>query len=214
MNKFFINSNNYHKLIIISFCILFLLPFKIFIFWILLSAVVLYLFKKNKVLVKDALTNSIDIVVSPVTGIIKAIEIEKDHVKYLIASPALGNFGLYFPFSSTIDRFETHGGDKIQRLGRNSKITQDADRVELSFVNRTGSRVGINIYRSLISGKPHVWPKVGDKGRVSSNFGFLPFGGIVEVSVWGESNQLVSSGEKVLSGSTPLAGFKGNNDER
>jgi hypothetical protein len=214
MKRFFINSNNYHKLIIISFCILFLLPFKIFIFWSLLIAFVVSLFKKNKVLVKDALTNSIDIVVSPVTGTIKAIEIEKDHVKYLIASPAFGNFGLYFPFSSTIDRFETQGGKNVHRVGRSNKISQNVDKIELSFVNRTGSRVGINIYRSLISGKPHIWPKVGDKGRVSSNFGFLPFGGLVEVIIPGESNQLVSNGEKVLSGSTPLAGFKGNNDER
>jgi len=214
MKRFFINSNNYHKLVIISFCILFLLPFKVFILWSILAVIVVSLFKKNKVLVKDALTNSIDIVVSPVTGTIKAVEIQSDQVKYLIASPTFGNFGLYFPFSSTIDRFEITGGKKIQRVGRNNKISPNVDKVELSFVNRTGSRVGINIYRSLISGKPHIWPKVGDKGRVSSNFGFLPFGGLVEVIIPGETNQLVNNGDKVLSGSTPLAGFKGNNDER
>ncbi len=213
MNRFFINSDNYHKLVIISFCVLFLLPFKIFILWSIFISAFLLLFKKNKVIVKDALTNSDDIVITPITGTIKNIENGNGSVRYLIASPFYGNFGLYFPSSSTIEKFETKVGEKIQRVGRTNKISQDADKVELSFVNKTGRKVGINIYRSLLSGKPHVWPKVGDKGRVSANFGFLPFGGIVEVIIFGESNQLVRNGEKVLSGSTPLAGLKGNSNE-
>lgn len=213
MKRFFINSDNYHKVVIISFCILFLLPLKILIIWLLFIAVTLVLFKKNKVLVKDSLANSIDIIISPVTGIVKNIRNDRGQVRYLIQTSCLNNYGLYFPFSSIIESFDTKVGAKTKRIGRSNKLSSDADSVQIYFVNRTGSKVGINIYRTFFSGKPHIWPKIGDKGRVSANFGFLPFGGLVEVTVEENSNQLVNIGEKVLAGSTPLAGYKGNDYE-
>lgn len=207
MKKFFINSELLTKINIISFCLLILLPFEYFLIWILGFIICLLLFKKNKVQLNDSLSNSPDIVISPVTGKVIGID-EKDSMRIIKLKVSMfRNFGLYFPFSSVVEELKHIGKNKIN-LFFSDKTDDESSRYEIVFSNKLGNELKLNVFDSFFFPEAHIWPTIGDKGRVSANFGFVPFGGIIEVITTKDADQLVSTGDKVLAGGTPLLGFR------
>ncbi len=193
MKKFFINSELFIKLCVLTFCVLLLLPFEWLLLWMSVISLCFIAFKKNKVLLNDSLSNSTDIYVAPVTGKVVSIDFKSEKVIYEIEMNSFTNFGLYLPCSAKVECIEKNGKNIL-----------------IEFINKLNKTTRIIIKDSKFFTRPHIWPKVGDKGRVSANFGFVPFGGIVKVELDKDINQLVTVGDRVFAGSSPLAGIKGN----
>jgi hypothetical protein len=209
MNKFFISLSNTKKIIVLSFCIFLVFPFKYLLLWLVLLVAFFLVFKKNKVLLKDSLSNTIDILVSPLTGEVISVESNDKETKYFLKVSCFKNFGLYFPFSAVIGKIKNNQSKRIKGVYQKELATRDFRHTEVEFKNKLDVSVKIFIYHCMNNVKPHIWLKTGDKGRVSSNLGFMPFGGVVEIVTNNKCDQLVEVGDKVFAGSTPLAGFKG-----
>lgn len=199
-SKFFFSKDFIKKLILLSFAILLILPASIFTICALGISLFLLLFRKNKVIFKNTPSNTTEIILSPVAGKVVAIATDKSFLE--IKVPILGPYGLYMPLSAQVAMYEN-----FQIEDKN--FTKNAKQYSLVFRNKLGATTAVDISNSMFGTEAHVWLRTGDKARSSANFGYMPLGGVVKVNLPEESNLLVREGEKVLAGSTILAGIKG-----
>ena len=160
----------------------------------------LVLFRKNKVNFKNTLSNSTDILLSPVTG--KVLSISDDRRIVEVKVPITGPYGLYMPFSAQIGMFE-----KLNDT--DNKFTKNTKRYSVEFQSKLGATTVIDLVSSVFTTEAHVWVKTGDKARSRANFGYMPLGGKIKINLPTESNVLISVDDNVIAGSTILAGIKG-----
>lgn len=209
MKRLFIKKDSFVKLVLLSFIFLLILPVLYFLLWVLLVTLFLLLFRKNTISYKNSLSNTVDIVLSPVTGRVSEI-IEDEDGKYIkVDMPIWGPYGLFLPYSAEISESRRFDGKKVWRGAKYMKVKDNAERFLVEFHNKLGHITSVNVMSCIVGGQPDIWLKAGDKGRSSACFGYLPFGGSVLVKVSKDSNILVTENEKVRAGFTILAGMKG-----
>ena len=105
MKRLFIKKDSFVKLVLLSFVFLLILPILYFFLWILFVALFLLLFRKNVISYKNSLSNTVDIVLSPVTGKVSEI-IENEDGKFIkVNMPLWGPYGLFLPYSAEISDF-------------------------------------------------------------------------------------------------------------
>ena len=205
MRKFFISTHLLKKIIVLSMLISFFLPFEIFVTWFFFLALFFLAFKKNKVFLNDAQSSNVGVIVSPVSGTVLDVKLDKNEATYTIKSSCFRNFGIYFPLSGSVGQLAFSGGKSVKSLNTKRMNKQYC----IEFINKQGHKAKVIFSVNLIGFYNHIWIKLGDKGRVNANLGFVPFGGVFDVVLDVKSNPLVSVGDRVLAGSTPLVGLKG-----
>ena len=210
MKKFFIEKDSFVRVVLFGILILLILPTQFFFFLTFIAVIVLFLFKKNKVEFKDSLSNSADIFLSPANGKVISISESIDKRKIVkLEMDYIGNYGLFLPYSCEISGFTKNEGSRVWRKSKDISESNDYERHSFSLMNKIGHNTEIQLLRSFISGKPRIWLRPGDKGRVSANFGFIPFGTTLIIKLPVGSNILINELERVRAGSTILAGLKG-----
>ncbi len=216
MKYFFIKKDVFIKIIIICIFAFGILPFWLAFLLFVCSSAYFVLFRRAKIRYQDALSNTPDICLSPISG--KVIGIYKDEQskvfegktsKIRIELPLWKSYGLYFPFSSQVETVENVSGKKIWRWAKNGYFTNTAKHHSVVLKNKLGNRVHIQIPQCVVGGKSEIWIRPGDKARGAACFGYVPFGSVIDVCVSGESEILINKNEKVYAGQTVLVGLKG-----
>jgi phosphatidylserine decarboxylase len=200
MKKFFLSKDLLKKLLVLSIGLYLVMPSSILILWLLVFGIFLALFRKNKVNFKNTLSNSTDILLSPVGGKVTAINDDRTIIE--IKVPITGPYGLYMPFSAQVGMFEKFKEE-------DNKFTKNIKRYSVVLRSKLGATAALELISSSIATEVHVWVKTGDKARSRANFGYMPFGGKIKINLPTDSNILISVGDNIIAGSTILAGIKG-----
>lgn len=209
MKRFFFQKDMAIKLAILSLVLLIVLPIEFFLLWLFLLGLTFFLFRRNAASHKNSLSSSVDIVLSPVTGIVDEIVDEQNTKKIKISIPVWGPFGLYMPNSSEITRSEKLGTVRFWRKRKISQFSGNNERAQVELINKLGQKVSLQVLRCVYGLPAQLWPRAGDKGRSCALMGVFPFGGSIIVEVPAESEILVVKSERVKAGFTILAGMKG-----
>lgn len=210
MKRFFVEKDIFMRIILLGVLIFLILPFSYFITYSFFIILYLFLFKRNKVIFKDSLSNSADIFIAPANGKVISVTESTDARKVIkLEMDYIGNYGLFLPYSCEISGFTKTEGARVWRKSKNISESNDYERYSFSLMNKIGHNTEIQLLRSFISGKPKIWLRPGDKGRVSANFGYIPFGTTLIIKLPVGSNILINELERVKAGSTIIAGLKG-----
>jgi phosphatidylserine decarboxylase len=216
MRWFFLEKDDFWKAVLLTFVVLSLFPISIFIVWMLTFISILLLFRKPKINYKDSLSNATDIFLSPATGVVIDVHSEVEnpitHKKthtVKIAVPLQGPFGLYLPYSSKVNFYDEQEGKKIWRRDKKPVDLSVIKKQNIVLENKLGNVSTIQVLRCPLGGRPDIWIRPGDKGRSAANFGYMPFGGSILLSLPSDGDILVKKGDKVVSGETVIAGLKG-----
>lgn len=210
MKRIFLKKDSVIKIVLLSLVFLLILPVGYFFLWLLFCSAFVFLFRKNKVTYKNSLSNTVDIVLSPVSGEVTEVFTNEQNEQYIkITIPLWGPFGIYLPYSSEIVNSQKITGKKIWRGSKLSKLQDDAAGFLIEFQNKLGHKTAIESYNCIAGGRPDIWVRAGDKARASACFGVMPFGGSLIVKLPNHSEVLVKENEKIKAGLTILAGIKG-----
>jgi len=167
-----------------------MISFKLFLVVLLLSLLILYIYRKrtlSNVNNKDIELNS---VFSPITGKVKKIAQADGKTIVSISPKIFGPLGVYMPFSGSIDESENS---------------------ETVIYNKLGNRATLSFSLGLFKDS-NIWLRSGDLAKCSSNIGFLGFGGSINILLNDESKILIDKGQKVFAGQSLIAGFEVNNE--
>lgn len=209
MKWFYIEKDNFWKLLIIAFAILSLLPWFFFFTYILFLAVYLFLFRRKEVNHKDSPTISKNLILSPASGkILKISENENEKIIQIVI-PIWKPYGLTLPCFSIFSTVEQAGKSFCSRYQKDLSILDKSKFYLIKLENKLGVQLSVQLMRSYLSWKMSIWLQAGDRGRAGSSFGYMPFGGQVVLRLPKDINILVKSGEAVSAGKTVLAGLKG-----
>lgn len=209
MKNFFISKDIFIFLIIISILVIFFASFSWLVLWFLVLSSYFYIFRKNKVIYKDTLSNSTEIILSPINGKVIAINEGSLGKRIKIAMEYKRNFGLYLPYSGEITKVDIVNGKKSWRSSKQDGFEDTFAKTRIEFKNKMGNKIILDLIGSHFGAQAKIWLKIGDKGRASANFGYVPFGTSLILTLPEQSNTLVTVGDKVIASSTIIAGLKG-----
>jgi phosphatidylserine decarboxylase len=217
MKWFFIEKKWWLIGIVVSLFFFIAIPFFFTLLWLLLVIIFLVLFRRTRVNYKDSMTHTSEILLSPVAG--RVVDIVYQQVNPLIsgeychqvkiATPLIGPYGLYLPFSCQINSFEHQQGKKVWRWKRILENLSVIRNKSILVENKKGNSMSIQLLRCPIGFDAQVWVRPGDIGRSSACIGFFPLGGSTLLSLPTNGDILVKIGDKVKPGETVIAGLKG-----
>lgn len=189
-----------------KFIILFVLLFYFFLkikFYFLSSIlpfIFLYFswsFRKVVVDYKDFLGIDKNVFYTPIQGSVLRVNDAKNFIKLRIHF--YNPFGIFFPFPAEVLSTTLRSKDFKIFKRMYYKINLK------TYGNQT---VIMEIKSNYIFFKPRLWIVAGDRGRLASNMGMVPFGGIVKVLLPPSSTIQVKEGQKVFIGETIIARIK------
>ncbi len=201
-SRFFIFKDTIFFFVAVTFIIFYFFSFNIILTWFLYLSVYFTLYRRKKINYKDRIREASNFLVSPVNGKILSIDtnstldgFSEGSKRIRIKINPFDEWGVYFPFSSVVEGF-------YENLDKN-KTTNS-----ILLKNTSNQKVMLQAIPSLFGLKGNFWVNSGDIGKACSCLGYLPFGGVVELVVEGESDFMVSTGERVNAGDTVLATIK------
>lgn len=206
MRRFFISFELFMVLMLFSFFFIFFSSLLTYTVWIILFSVFLYLIRRKKITYKDHTKYAEEVLLSPVNGIVKNIAETSEHLSLEVFIPHLFEWGVYFPINAEIVDSRDLGEKRNLRYTRvdpesNSfKCKQVIMRIKKNF------DISLKLLPCPTGVYPRVWVNPGDRGRVASCMGYMPFGGAAIVELPKNCNILVSIGDKLNAGETVIAG--------
>jgi hypothetical protein len=160
-----------------------------------------YLFRKKQVDHSQIRAVDNTILLSPTSGKIKSIIKADTSITLKIQSSVIENYGLYLPLDCEITKSESICTNNMYF----NKYMKKKYKHEISATSDLFDRVDFRIRSTFEVFKPRIWTMAGDLGTRGANFGFMPFGGFVDIILPVETKVLVSVGDEILSSQTILA---------
>lgn len=163
-----------------------------------------------------------EIIVSPVNGKVQEIGAPTDHpffgksvrsIRILVAP--WNEYGVLLPAASEVHDFHFRPSKgPLRWLRPDDRYISGALGVSVTLRTRTNDLIGIQFLRCFLG----RWPKLaivpGDRGRIQSRIGTLPFGGTVLLYIPENYEILVESGEDLVAGSSFVAATNAGVDEK
>lgn len=216
MKLFFIKRKKLIKLILLTFIIFLMFDLGFFLLWTLIIFSYILLFRRNSVDFKNAYQMASDVIFSPVDGkvteIIHDVEDEFHQVKGIrirIILPWWKPYGLYMPITASLANIENYSGKSLWRYQANLKYTNGFDRTNLYFETKNKEVILMQVLKCKLGKTLHSWVLTGDRARLASCLGFLPFGGSIVMTIPGNSEILVKQSDTLKASQSILAGLKG-----
>lgn len=158
-----------------------------------------------------------EIIVSPVNGRVQEVGPSIDHpffgkkvrwIRILVAP--WNEYGVLLPAASEIHDFHFRPSKgPLRWLKPDTRFIKDALGVSVTLRTRTDDLIGIQFLRCFLG----RWPKLaivpGDRGRIQSRVGTLPFGGTVLLYIPENYEILVQEGEDLVAGSSFVGATNG-----
>lgn len=212
MKHFYIEKENFWKLLLISFAILSLLPFTFFFAWLCCLTLIFFLFRKNNSKHQDYIAYNNEVCLSPVDGRVIAIE-NREQGKYFqkvitLKMAIINPYGLLCPFDSEVESIEN--GDQVAAESWFAKnIAKSRVDCKIGFKNKLGFKSMLRIQKSPMFGFPKLWIRTGDKASAGACFGVIPYGGKIKIYFPTDISIAVEKGDRLKAGVTIIAGIRG-----
>lgn len=171
---------------------------------LLITLVLLFLFRRSAVLYQETIRNDGEIFLSPVCGVVESIrysvnsmEMDSSFHEVKISLRFLQEKGFYLPTAGEISAF------------KQESITNKNFRYSvLTLTSKNGNRFILKFFNSLCRLPPVLWVKSGDRGRGGACFGYYPFGGTLIIYLPAKSDILIFEKEKIFPGQSVIAAIK------
>jgi phosphatidylserine decarboxylase len=215
MRRFFLEREYFVWIVVLTVFFLFAASFWFFLLWSLLLTGFFYLVRRRKQDYKDRLSDEDSILLSPVNGLIYAVESDSDleghegkFTLLRVSVAHLDEWGVYMPFRGEIDGLARNKGKSIFRYeNKLSKFKEnDLESVKIQINSKKLNYCVLNILKCAIGLKPRIWVEPGDRGSSGSCIGYMPFGGTVLVYLPSNFEVIVKANDQLLAGETVLAG--------
>lgn len=194
------------------------LPLLIEIPVLLISALILFLFRRSRIPYRDTVKNDGEIYLSPIHGIVESIRHNVSIPDYRypchevrISISFWDEKGLYLPTSGEASYLKANKGKYIKRNSPTHAFYGPVDELAHTDLALTSKNQTVTLMRfidSPLGKRPTIWLKSGDRGRGAACFGYYPFGGTLLIYLPNNSDILVFEKERVVPGQTVIAALK------
>ncbi len=185
---------------------------------LLLTSLVLFIFRRSSVAFQDTIKTDSEIFLSPTHGTVESV---RHHVtipdypdtchEVRISISFWDEKGLYLPTTGEVTYLKANKGKRLHRRSPTEVFYRPVEELAhtdfiLTSKNQTGTLLR---FIDCSTGKrPSMWLKSGDRGRGGACFGYYPFGGTLLIYVPASSDILVYEKEQVVPGQTVIAAIK------
>lgn len=185
---------------------------------LLVTSLILFIFRRSLITYQDTLRNDGEIYLSPTHGMVESV---RHHVTILdyptpcheirISISFWDQKGLYLPTAGEVSYLKANKG---KRLHRNSPTevfygpVEELSRTDFVLTSKNQTRTLLRFIDCSTGKRPAIWLKSGDRGRGAACFGYYPFGGSLLIYVPSSSDVLVYEKERVTPGQTVIAAIK------
>lgn len=216
MKSFFIRKEKLLKILLISLIIFNISSYFIIIPWCLILIGYFLVHRKNNVDYKEVINLQPDVILSPASGrILEILDDVNDEfhgvsgTKIRIGISWKDPFGLYLPFSGTVQNVESFEGKSLYRYTERLTFTNGYNRLNIAISNKSGCSIYMELLSCILGRKPKIWIEAGDKGKVASCIGYFSFGGSVVITLPKSSELFCKVGDTLSAGETVIGGLKG-----
>lgn len=179
--------------------------------WFILLSLVIFIFRQNRINLLDNTIQGIDLIVSPLNGVVRQIIKEGNTTHILFKLSYFQEIGLYTPVDSEVAEVKKQRGPSFFRWGNFSKLKSNFESHYQFVVDlKTNSNlvVQLRIFKCLFGLKPSLSILGGDKTQKGARIGFIPFGGSILLSLPSEVEFLIKENDQVVAGETLICRLK------
>jgi hypothetical protein len=185
---------------------------------LLLSSLILFLFRRASIPYRDTVKNDGEIYLSPVHGRVASIRHSVSIIDYpspchevRIAISFWDEKGLYLPTSGEVTFLKANKGKKLNRDLETHFFygpVDDLAHTDLTLMSKNKLQTLMRFIDCNLGIRPTIWLKSGDRGRAGACFGYYPFGGTLLIYLPANSDVLVFENERLIPGQTVIAAIK------
>lgn len=185
---------------------------------LLLTSLVLFVFRRSSVPYRDTLKNDGEIYLSPVHGKVESVRHSVSSLDYpspchevRISISFWDEKGLYLPTSGEATFLKATKGKKLHRRSPTHVFYGSVDELshtDLTLSSKNKTATLMRFIDCTTGDRPAIWLKSGDRGRGGACFGYYPFGGTLLIYLPASSDVLVYEKEIVVPGQTVIAALK------
>jgi hypothetical protein len=206
LRSLFLRKKWVFLLVLMSFFSFFIGSYQILLPTLALSGLLLWLHRRDTPSVEDEVKSGDRLYIAPVGGSVETIvddflDGEGKHSSLISIQMGLADgFGLYLPCSGEMIYLKQHSGEVFPRQKLASLNLYDLDKynhTELHLQTKSQEIYKIFILKCERGFTPRLWLKSGDRGKIGSCFGHIPFGGSVIVLIPKPNDILVYLHERV-----------------
>jgi hypothetical protein len=215
MNSFYLSSKVLISVTIAAILVGPIFDFNFLYFFILLLVILIFLqFRKTKTIQITESQESFYLknrqVLSPVNGIVKEIEkikIDENNCEYKIRIyiPFFMDMGLFLPASCEVLEYKMSKGASLNRFSGKIEDTKKYSEIDLDLKIYQDIQIELRIIKCQIGLIPEIWLTGGDRGKIATNFGMIPFGGTVIMKFKGNWKLNIENGDQLLAGQSKIA---------
>jgi hypothetical protein len=215
---FFLPSEFSCSLIFLIFYSFWKLPLLIEIPVLLLSSLVLFIFRRGIVPDRDTIKSNGEIYLSPVHGKVESVRLTVTSLDYLspcheirISVSFWDQKGLYLPTAGEVSYLKAIKGARVARGAPTHFFygsLEEISHTDLTLKSKNCTETLMRFIDCTLGLRPAIWLKSGDRGRGGACFGYYPFGGSLLIYLPASSDILVYEQEIVVPGQTVLAALK------
>lgn len=194
------------------------LPLVIEIPILLLTSLVLFIFRRAPVPYRDTLKNDGEIYLSPIHGMVESVRhsiLIPDYPEAChevrISLSFWDEKGLYLPTAGEVTYLKANKGKRIKRSSPSEVFygsLEDVAHTDMVLTSKNQTATLLRFIDCSTGKRPTIWLKSGDRGRGAACFGYYPFGGTLLIYVPASSDLLVYPTERVVPGQTVVAAIK------
>lgn len=185
---------------------------------LLLSSLVLFLFRRSHIPYRDTLKSDGEIFMSPVHGVVESVRHSVSSLDY--ASPChevrisisfWEEKGLYLPTVGEVTYLKASRGKKVHRRSPTHVFygpVEELSHTDLTLTSKNQTQTLMRFIDCTTGKRPTIWLKSGDRGRGGACFGYYPFGGTLLIYLPVTSDILVFEKERVVPGLSVIAALK------
>ena len=159
---------------------------------LLLTSLVLFIFRRSSVAFQDTIKSDGEIFLSPIHGTVESVRHQVTIPDYPVTCHEVrisisfwDEKGLYLPTSGEVTYLKANKGKRLHRHSPTEVFYGPVEELAhtdfiLTSKNQTGTLLR---FIDCSTGKrPAIWLKSGDRGRGGACFGYYPFGGTLLIS--------------------------------
>ena len=185
---------------------------------LLLSSLLLFLFRRSHIPYRDTLKSDGEIFMSPVHGVVESVRHSVSSLDY--ASPChevrisisfWEEKGLYLPTVGEVTYLKASRGKRVHRRSPTHVFygpVEELSHTDLTLTSKNQTQTLMRFIDCTTGKRPTIWLKSGDRGRGGACFGYYPFGGTLIIYLPVTSDILVFEKERVVPGQSVIAALK------
>jgi hypothetical protein len=185
---------------------------------LLLSSLVLFVFRRSHIPYRDTHKTDGEIYMSPVHGIVESVRHSVSSLDYpspchevRISMSFWEEKGLYLSTAGEVSYLKANKGKKVHRNSPTHTFygpVEELSHTDLTLTSKNQTQTLMRFIDCTTGKRPAIWLKSGDRGRGGACFGYYPFGGTLLIYLPATSDILVFENERVVPGQSVIAALK------